>query len=60
MFILSAGYEPEVLFASFREHLVPTLFWRLVSESQGQNMALTVLYVPYSIDSGHVGRAELS
>jgi len=29
-----------------------TLFQGLLPESQGQNVALTVLYVPYSLDSG--------
>ena len=34
----------------------------LVPESQGQNLALTVLYVPYSLDSGsakHVSNASV-
>ena len=33
-----------------REH--PDVYKGLLPESQGQNMALTVLYVPYSLDIG--------
>ena len=42
----SRGYRAK------REHA--TRFGGHLSESQGQNLALTVLYVPYSIDSGGV------
>ena len=41
-----------VRFSAKREHLERV--YRLVSESQGQNPALTVLYVPCLLDSGGV------
>ena len=31
----------------------PTTFWGILPEGQGQNLALTVLCVPYLLDSGH-------
>jgi len=36
-----------------REH--PKMFLRIWPESQDQNQVLTVLYVPYSLDSGTLG-----
>jgi len=41
-------------FRAKRGHL--TTFHVLLSESQGQNLALTVFYVPKSLDSGQGGR----
>jgi hypothetical protein len=32
--------------------------YRFLPESQGQNLALTVIYVPYSLDSGSPGYGE--
>ena len=45
-----AFYDGELCFRAKRQHL--KMFQCLFPQSQGQNLALTVLYVPHSLDSG--------
>jgi len=45
-------HEIEFNFRAKREH--PKMCSGLVPESQGHDLAWTVLYVPYSLDSGRV------
>ena len=50
----SRGLEFSVLGPLLEEEGTTQKIERIARESQGQNLALTVLYVPYSLDSRRV------